>query len=58
MIQLGKNKTGRQAIADGCPLFVSFPVKQRFGWRVLCFFKLKLALNPTGAYIPHSFYNE
>jgi len=58
MTQLGKKKTGRQAIADGSLPFVSFPVKQRFGWRVRCFLKLKLALVPSGAYIPHSFYNE
>jgi len=58
MTQLGKKKSGRQAIAVGSPPFVGFPVKQWFGGSVRCFFKLKLALNASGAYIPHSFYNE
>jgi len=58
MPQLGKKKSGRQAIAVGSPPFVGFPVKQRFARRVRCFLKLKLALNALGAYIPHSFYNE
>jgi len=58
MPQLGKKKSGRQAIAAGSLPFVSFPVKQRFGGSVRCFLKLKLALNASGAYILHSFYNE
>jgi hypothetical protein len=58
MVQLGKKISRRQAIAASAKLFISFPVKHQFTWRVRCFLKLKLALNPAGAYIPHSFYNE
>jgi hypothetical protein len=58
MGKLCKNKTGRQVIAERLEIFVSFPVNQPVPRNVHYFSNFKLAPYPSGAYIPHSFYNE
>jgi hypothetical protein len=58
MIQLGKNKSARQAIAARTKFFAGFPANHALKFSVHCFSNLRLALHPAAAYIPHSFYNE